>query len=206
MVKIKICGIRSWEEARMIIDAGIDNLGFVFAPGLRQIKPEAAREIIDKLPPFTTTVGVFVNEPRYSLMEIASFCRLDILQLNGEETPEYCHGLSQKIIKTFKVKDKSFLAEMKKYEEVKGYLLDAFLPGHSGDTGEAFNWALAKTAVDGGQAIILAGGLTPENVGSAVRTVKPYAVDVANGVETKGQKDPVKIAAFIQAVNNAVSS
>lgn len=199
-VRVKICGIRSYEEARLVLDAGVDTLGFIFAQSPRQIKPEAAREIITKLPPFTTTVGVFVNEPRYSLMEIASFCRLDVLQLHGDESPEYCHGLSQWLIKAFRVRDKSYLKAMNSYPEVKGFLLDTYVPGVAGGSGQAFNWELAQEAVSSGQLIILAGGLTPANVGAAIRIVRPYAVDVASGVESGGRKDPSKIAAFLEAV------
>ncbi|QGP93717.1 N-(5'-phosphoribosyl)anthranilate isomerase [Neomoorella glycerini] len=203
MVRVKICGIRSYEEARQVLDAGVDTLGFVFARSPRQINPETAREIITRLPPFTTTVGVFVNEPRYSLMEIATFCRLDILQLHGDEPPEYCHGLSQRLIKAFRVRDASFIQAMDSYPEVQGILLDAYVPGVAGGSGRTFNWELAKDAVARGRPIILAGGLTPENVGTAIRTVRPYAVDVASGVETDGRKDPVKIVSFLQAVREA---
>ncbi|KYH33035.1 phosphoribosylanthranilate isomerase [Neomoorella mulderi] len=203
MVRVKICGIRSYEEARLVLDAGVDTLGFVFARSPRQVNPETAREIIMKLPPFTTTVGVFVNEPRYSLMEIASFCRLDVLQLHGDEPPEYCHGLSQRVIKAFRVRDASFIQAMDSYPEVQGFLLDAYVPGVAGGSGRTFNWELAKDAVARGRPIILAGGLTPENVSTAIRTVRPYAVDVASGVETNGRKDPVKIVSFLRAVREA---
>ncbi|MDN5344019.1 MAG: phosphoribosylanthranilate isomerase [Clostridia bacterium] len=161
---------------------------------------ETAREIIGKLPPFTTTVGVFVNEPRYSLMEIASFCRLDVLQLHGDEPPRYCHGLSQRLIKAFRVRDDSFIRAIETYQEVQGFLLDAYVPGVAGGSGQTFNWELARAATAAGRPVILAGGLTPENVGAAIRAVRPYAVDVASGVETSGRKDAAKIAAFMAAV------
>ena len=203
MVRVKICGIRDWEEARMVLDAGVDTLGFVFARSPRQIKPEAAREIITRLPPFTTTVGVFVNEPRYSLMEIAFFCRLDVLQLHGDEPPEYCHGLSQRLIKAVRVQNAASLKSLEFYQEVQGVLLDAYVPGQAGGTGTTFNWELAQTVPTAGKPIILAGGLTPENVAAAIRLVRPYAVDVSSGVETGGRKDPARIAAFLAAVETA---
>ncbi|MGI9862196.1 phosphoribosylanthranilate isomerase [Moorella naiadis] len=203
MVRVKICGIRDWEEARMVLDAGVDTLGFVFARSPRQIKPEAAREIITRLPPFTTTVGVFVNEPRYSLMEIAFFCRLDVLQLHGDEPPEYCHGLSQRLIKAVRVQNAASLKGLEAYQEVQGVLLDAYVPGQAGGTGTTFNWELAQTVPTAGKPIILAGGLTPENVAAAIRLVRPYAVDVSSGVETGGRKDPARITAFLAAVETA---
>lgn len=203
MVRVKICGIRDWEEARMVLDAGVDTLGFVFAASPRQIKPEAAREIINRLPPFTTTVGVFVNEPRYSLMEIASFCHLDVLQLHGDEPPEYCHGLSQRLLKAVRVRDANSLEGLEAYREVQGFLLDACVSGKTGGTGTTFNWELVRTRTIADKPIILAGGLTPENVATAIRLVRPYAVDVSSGVEAGGRKDPARIAAFLEAVKKA---
>ncbi|MBE3571365.1 MAG: phosphoribosylanthranilate isomerase [Moorella humiferrea] len=203
MIRIKICGIRSYEEARMVLDAGIDVMGFVFAPSPRRINPETAREIIQRLPPFTTTVGVFVNEPRYSLLEIASFCRLDVLQLHGDEPPEYCRGISQRVVKALRVKDAGFLQVMDHYPDVHGFLLDTYVPGVAGGSGRSFNWELAKGATARGKPIILAGGLTPENVGKAIQIIRPYAVDVAGGVETDGRKDLKKILSFVRAVREA---
>ncbi|MGI9953517.1 phosphoribosylanthranilate isomerase [Moorellaceae bacterium AZ2] len=202
MVRVKICGIKTWAEARAALDAGAHALGFVFAPSPRRIHPETAREIITKLPPLITTVGVFVNEPRYSLLEIASFCRLDVLQLHGEEPPEYCRGISNRLIKAIRVKDIKSLELIPKYR-VDAFLLDAFVPGQAGGTGHTFNWEIARRAKELGPPIILAGGLTPENVAEAIRQVQPYAVDVSSGVETNGQKDPVKIARFMEAVARA---
>ncbi|MDK2820236.1 MAG: phosphoribosylanthranilate isomerase [Clostridia bacterium] len=201
MVKVKICGIKTWEEAKSVIDLGVDIIGFVFAKSPRQVKPETAKEIIKKLPPFVTSVGVFVNEPKDRLIEIAYYCQLDILQLHGDETPEYCEGISKRLIKAFRVKDTSYLEAMKLYKNVKGFLLDAYVKGVAGGTAKTFNWELAKTASSSGRPIILAGGLTPKNVGKAIKIVKPYAVDVSSGVETNGYKDPVKIAAFLKAIN-----
>ncbi|MGB9660989.1 MAG: phosphoribosylanthranilate isomerase [Moorellaceae bacterium] len=202
MVRVKICGIKTWAEARAALEAGAHALGFVFAPGPRRIHPETAREIITKLPPLVTTVGVFVNEPRYSLLEIASFCRLDVLQLHGEEPPEYCRGISQRLIKAIRVRDINSLKLIPQYR-VDAFLLDAFVPGRAGGTGHTFNWEIARRAKELGPPIILAGGLTPENVAEAIRQVRPYAVDVSSGVETNGQKDPVKIARFMEAVARA---
>lgn len=199
MVRVKICGIRSWEEAQAAVEAGAHALGFVFAPSRRRIQPEVAREIIKRLPPFITAVGVFVNEPRARLLAIASFCRLQVLQLHGEEPPEYCRGLTYPLIKAIRVRDGEVLDLIPRYP-VEAILLDSYVPGCSGGTGQTFNWEIAQEAAAAGRPLVLAGGLTPENVGEAIRQVRPYAVDVSSGVETGGRKDPVKMACFIEAV------
>ncbi|SMB98343.1 phosphoribosylanthranilate isomerase [Thermanaeromonas toyohensis ToBE] len=202
MVRVKICGIRSLEEAWAALDAGAHALGFVFAPSKRRIEPETAREIIKKLPPFITAVGVFVNEPRSRLLEIASFCRLHVLQLHGEESPDYCRSLAYPLIKAIRVRDIRVLELIPRYP-VEAILLDTYVPGCPGGTGQTFNWEIAQEAVGMGRPLILAGGLTPENVGEAIQKVRPYAVDVSSGVETDGRKDPMKIARFIEAVVKA---
>ncbi|GAW90990.1 phosphoribosylanthranilate isomerase [Calderihabitans maritimus] len=204
-VRVKICGITEWEEARVALDQGAHALGFVFAPSRRYINPEKAREIICRLPPFVTRVGVFVNEKRYAVQEIATFCRLDVLQFHGEESPEYCRGYSQQVIKAFSVKDRSVLEDMSRYQ-VDAYLLDAYVPGKRGGTGQTFDWEIAAEARKLGRPIILAGGLNPDNVGEAIARVKPYAVDVSSGVETDGKKDARKIAEFMAAVRRAFES
>jgi phosphoribosylanthranilate isomerase len=203
VVKVKICGIRNWEEAKVAADSGADALGFIFAPSPRSVSPETAREIILKLPPFLTIVGVFVNEARDRLIEIARYCRLDAVQLHGEESPEDCRSiafLGFKVIKSFVVTDE-VPSEISFYD-VDAVLLDAFLPGKRGGTGKTCNWRVASQVVASGARVILAGGLTPENVQEAILTVRPYAVDVASGVETRGSKDPCKVRRFIDAVRN----
>jgi phosphoribosylanthranilate isomerase len=149
------------------------------------------------LPPFIARVGVFVNAPAALVEETAAYCGLDTLQLHGEETPEYCRYLKYKIIKAFRVRNESTLEQAKGYD-VGAVLLDTYVSGTAGGTGRCFDWRVARelAAV---RRVILAGGLRPDNVGLAVETARPYAVDVSSGVETSGQKDPEKIRPFIQA-------
>jgi len=200
-VKVKICGIRNWEEAKVAADCGADAIGFIFAPSPRYIRPEAAREIILKLPPFLTVVGVFVNETIENLLEIARFCRLDAVQLHGEEPPDYCQTLGLKVIKSFAVIGDQVPSEISFYK-VDAVLLDASLPGKRGGTGRTCNWKVASQVAASGVRVILAGGLTPENVQQAIMAVRPYAVDVASGVETAGHKDPDKVRRFVDAVKS----
>lgn len=203
MVKVKICGITNLEDALMVVEAGADALGFVFFRGSsRCISPENAEAIIQHLPPFVQTVGLFVNEESVTVNGIADQCGLDILQLHGEESPEYCQAITRRVIKAFRVKDASSLDDITKYP-VAGYLLDAWSPVARGGTGTTFNWDIAAQAATS-HSIILAGGLTPEKVAGAIATVKPYAVDVSSGVESEpGIKDPAKVTAFVKTVKSA---
>lgn len=201
MVRVKICGIKSAEDARAAIVAGADALGFIFSPGPRQVDPEIARDIIMELPPFVSVVGVFVNEPKYAVQELATFCRLDVLQFHGQETPKLCEGYSQQVIKAFRMKDAGVLEAVSKYR-VNAYLFDTYVPGSYGGSGQSFDWRMLAD-FQANKPVILAGGLTENNVAEAIRTVRPYAVDVSSGVETGGRKDPEKIKRFIQEVRRA---
>ncbi len=200
MTRIKICGITHLDDALMAIEAGADALGFVFVPHTpRYLHPEQARSIIDQLPPFITTVGLFVNAEQQGLEAIADGCRLNLIQLHGDEPPALCVALSRRVIKAFRVKDESSLSRLSGYR-VSAYLLDTYVKGAMGGTGKSFDWNLALKAKSYGR-IILAGGLTPDNVASAVLQVRPYGVDVSSGVEASpGRKDPAKVKAFIRAV------
>ncbi|MFQ6092413.1 MAG: phosphoribosylanthranilate isomerase [bacterium] len=194
MTRVKICGITTVEDASAAVGCGADALGFVFAESPRRIAPEEAREIIERLPPFFTAVGVFVDEPAERVREIARLCRLDALQFHGRESPQYCRGFDRRVIKAFKVRDGSIAAEMAGYD-VDAYLLDSWA---GGGTGQRFNWNLVR-GIKG--RIILAGGLTPENVGEAITKLRPYAVDVSTGVErSPGKKDHYKIEEFVRNV------
>jgi len=194
MTRIKICGITNEEDALAAIRCGADALGFVFAKGPRQIEPERARDIIKKLPPLISTVGVFVDERQQRVREIALRCHLDALQLHGSESPAYCRGFYRKVIKAFRVQDESIAGEMARYG-VDAYLLDS---STGGGTSQRFNWDLAE-GLPG--RIILAGGLTPENVAEAIRRVRPYAVDVSSGVElSPGRKDHRLMEEFVSNV------
>jgi phosphoribosylanthranilate isomerase len=199
MVRVKICGITNLEDALMAVEAGADALGFVFFKGSpRNILPEQAGVIIRQLPPFVQTVGLFVNEEAATVNIIADQCGLDLVQLHGDESPEYCTGIKRRIIKAFRVRDESSIADMASYP-VAACLLDAWSPDAYGGTGRVFNWGIAaKAAAE--RTIILAGGLTAENVGEAIAAVHPYAVDVSSGVESApGRKDPVKIELFVNS-------
>lgn len=206
MVKVKICGITNPEDAMAAVEAGADALGFVFFPGSpRCISPEQAAVIIRRLPPFVQTVGLFVNEEPATVNLVADRCGLDLVQLHGEETPDYCAAVTRRIIKAFRVKDASSLDEMANYR-VAASLLDAWSPAAHGGTGTTFNWDIAAAAA-AAQTIILAGGLTPENVAGAIAAVRPYAVDVSSGVESApGKKDNRKLTDFIRAVRLAAAS
>jgi phosphoribosylanthranilate isomerase len=198
MVRVKICGITNIEDALLAVQAGADALGFVFSEeSPRYVFPEQAASIIKELPPFVQSVGLFVNADREYVNGIAEQCRLDMIQLHGDESPEYCHHVTRRVIKAFRVKDITSLDPIKLYR-VAGILLDAYSPKAYGGTGMTFNWDVAKEAEKYGP-IILAGGLTPDNIHQAVEKVRPYAVDVSGGVEAApGKKDPEKIREFIK--------
>jgi phosphoribosylanthranilate isomerase len=202
MVRIKICGITNLEDARLAADLGAHALGFIFYPkSPRSVRPEAAREIIDNLPPFVMTVGVFVDEEAGAVRGIAEIAGLDWIQLHGQESPEYCCSLGRRVIKGFRIKDPSSLSLLHDYQgSVQAFLLDTYKAGTAGGTGETFDWALARKARELGP-IILAGGLTPANVAQAIHAAQPAAVDVASGVEAApGKKDPGKLREFFEAV------
>lgn len=205
MVKIKICGITNLEDALAAVAAGADALGFVFHPkSPRHIFPEQAKAIIRLLPPFVQTVGLFVDESTETVNAVADQCGLDIIQLHGDDTPEYCETINRRIIKAFRVKAITCLEPMQQYR-VAACLLDAWSPSAHGGTGRTFNWEIAACAAQAGR-IILAGGLTPDNVAEAIGKVAPYGVDVSSGVESApGKKDHALVAAFIQAARNGFS-
>ncbi|BBP78154.1 N-(5'-phosphoribosyl)anthranilate isomerase [Pseudomonas sp. Ost2] len=200
-VRSKICGITRIEDALAAVEAGADAIGFVFyAKSPRAVTFQQARAIIAALPPFVTTVGLFVNASRCELGEILDAVPLDLLQFHGDETSEQCEGFHRPYIKALRVKaGDDIAAACRAYPGASGILLDTYVEGVHGGTGEAFDWSLVPQGLS--KPIILAGGLTVENVGDAIARVRPYAVDASGGVErSKGIKDPAKIKAFIQAV------
>jgi phosphoribosylanthranilate isomerase len=198
VTKVKICGITSMDDARHAAACGADALGFVFfAKSPRNIAPEEARSIIAALPPLVAATGLFVNEKPERIRFIADFCGLDILQLHGDEPPEDCFFPPRRVIKALRVKDAASLTGHEAYA-VSALLLDAWVAESYGGTGHRCNWDLAA-AVAAKRKVLLAGGLSPENVAEAVRTVRPYGVDVSSGVESSpGCKDPQKVADFIR--------
>lgn len=203
MTRIKICGTTNLVDALVAVEAGADALGFIFVPNTpRYLHPDEAAKIIEELPPFITTVGLFVNAEQHEIHTVANTCSLDAIQLHGEESPELCLSLKRKVIKAFRVKDEASLSRLCDYH-VSACLLDAYVKGSMGGTGRVFDWNLAVKATQYGR-IILAGGLNPDNIVSAILKVRPYGVDVSSGVEkSPGRKDPAKIKAFIDAVRAA---
>jgi phosphoribosylanthranilate isomerase len=203
MTKIKICGITNFDDALAATEAGADALGFNFyKKSPRYIEPEKAAEIIAQLPPFVVPVAIFVNEREEKIRDVMFTTGIKVLQFHGDERPEFCERFATRAIKAFQVKDKESLKHMVHYH-VSALLLDSYRDGMRGGTGVTFDWHLAVVAKTFGR-VILAGGLTPENVAEAVQLVQPYGVDVAGGVEKeKGLKDHAKMKKFISEVRKA---
>jgi phosphoribosylanthranilate isomerase len=195
-VRVKICGITSKEDAIMISNLGADAIGFVFAKSKRKTTPRRAKEIIEILPPFITTVGIFMDTALEDVNEISEYTSLDAVQLHGNEPPQYCDKVKRKIIKSILVTandtKESLLAKMKNYS-VSAFILD---PGRG--SGQVFDWKIAKGIE---KPLIIAGGLTPDNVKKVISNLHPYGVDVSTGVEKDyGKKDIEKVKKFITEV------
>ncbi len=216
MTKVKICGLSEVEHALAAIEAGADFLGIVFAPSIRQVSTEKATalvEAIHRLPRHPPVVGVFVNLAAAKVNQIATDCQLDWVQLSGDETWDYCLEIDKPVIKVIHVTpDKTardILAEVEGGHRLLARkehicLLDAPVSSNYGGTGQVFNWQLAG-AVTARFPVMVAGGLTPANVGQLVKDIQPWGVDVSSGVESNNRKDTAKIRAFIEAVR-AVST
>jgi phosphoribosylanthranilate isomerase len=202
--KVKICGITNEEDAQAAVAAGADAVGLMFYPASpRCISVETARAIAAGLPGHVLRVGVFVNPSPEEVWAAMDGGRLNLLQFHGEETPEFCRQFGLMTMKAFRVRDAESLDGIAGYE-ADAYLLDSYVAGRPGGTGETFNWKLAAQAKRFGRPIFLAGGLTPENVAEAVRTARPFAVDVSSGVErAPGKKDHQKMRDFIAAARGA---
>jgi phosphoribosylanthranilate isomerase len=206
MFRVKICGITSWTDAQLSIEAGCDALGFNFYPrSPRYITPQDAAAIRARVPKEIATVGVFVNEAPQKVLELAAELQLHYAQLHGEEQPRAARAVARgtQVIKAFRVGPRFRAARLARYPAA-AFLLDGAPAGKlRGGTGISFDWNLARR-VGGFGAIILAGGLTPENVAQAIHIARPTAVDVASGVErSPGKKDPRKLRAFLDAVAGA---
>ncbi len=202
--RVKICGITNPQDAHVAVSQGADAIGLVFyPPSPRAITLDQAREIVHCLPPFVTVVGLFVNASREEIGEILSQVRIDLLQFHGDETPDDCSGHGRPHIKAIRMREGvDLLAEQKRYSNASGLLLDTYRKGIPGGTGDRFDWAAIPAEMAG--SIILAGGLTPDNIELAIQQVSPYAVDVSGGVEReKGVKDAEKILAFMRGVKRA---
>ncbi|MBR9828243.1 MAG: phosphoribosylanthranilate isomerase [Oceanospirillales bacterium] len=199
--RVKICGITCYADAMSAIEAGADALGFVFyEPSPRYLSPAAAADIIRRLPPFVTTVGLFVNAAEDLVADVIQQTGIDLLQFHGDEPEDFCRRFGRPYIKAFRVRPElDIMALVQRYTSARGVLLDAYRPGVPGGTGDVFDWALIPPSL--APKVILAGGLTADNVATAVARVAPYAVDVSGGVESApGRKDDVKISAFMAAV------
>jgi phosphoribosylanthranilate isomerase len=205
IVRVKICGITRLEDAICASDAGADALGFNFyRQSPRMIEKAAASSIINDLPPFISKVGLFVNDSPEYIRSIIKQVKLDFLQFHGDEDQEECLQYGIPYIKAIKMREDVDLGAMVSiFEESAALLTDSYVPGIPGGTGKTFDWSLLNQQVI--KPIILAGGLTPENVGEAIRRVHPYSVDVSGGVESKvGIKDKNKILKFIQNAKDLV--
>ncbi|MDP8253018.1 MAG: phosphoribosylanthranilate isomerase [Candidatus Kaelpia aquatica] len=205
MVRVKFCGIRRGSDALAASRLGIHALGFIFVKDTpRYISPDKAAEITNILSPFIMKVGVFMNPEISELESTAAKCKLDIIQLHGEEDSLFCSQVKDKyrVIKTLKVKNRAVLKEIPKYKNaVDAILLDTFSEKAAGGTGESFNWEIAKDARSFGVPIVLSGGLNPDNIKDALRGVNPYAVDVSSGIEqSPGVKDQELMGRFIASI------
>ena len=206
MTFIKICGITNLEDARLSVAAGADALGFNFyRPSPRYIEPQTAREIIQQLSDDVFTVGVFVNEESPALVEqIASEAGVTALQLHGDESPDYCRELANRYVIKVLAAGNEFKPEDALEYDVNAIMLDAFDSKLRGGTGRTIDWSRARQTRNLVPRIILAGGLTPENVGEAISTVDPYGVDACSALEsTPGKKIPQRVTAFVNAVRAA---
>jgi phosphoribosylanthranilate isomerase len=207
VVRCKICGITRLEDALAAVAAGADAIGLVFyARSPRSVSIEQARSIVAGLPPFVTTVGLFVDMPQAEIEQVLAAVPLDLLQFHGDESAADCDALKRPYIKALRVRAQDDVtALVDAYPDARAVLLDTFVDGVPGGTGQAFDWALVPARL--GKPVILAGGLTPENVAAAIAQVQPYAVDVSGGVElAKGIKDAAKVKDFVRAVRTVEGS
>lgn len=202
--RVKICGITRLEDAQAAVACGADAIGFVFyKKSPRYVSPAQAKRIVRDLPAFVTPVALFVNESTEEINEIIAQTGIQLLQFHGDETPDECRRYQLPYMKAIRVKaDTNLLQCEQDYSDASALLLDTYNEGMPGGTGQIFDWALIPTSL--ARRVVLAGGLTTENVEAAIRQVRPYAVDVSGGVEkSKGIKDAAKIAAFMRGVINA---
>lgn len=202
MTRVKFCGLTHDEDITRAVELGVDALGFVFyAPSSRSVAPDHAAMLTSSVPAFVTRVGLFVNEQPEIIQSIFERTRLNLIQYHGDESPEFCDAVGLPFIKAFRVQPGiDIQTEMDRYPNASGFLLDAYVKGQPGGTGERFDWALIPQS---NAPIILAGGLSPDNAKDAIEQVAPWALDVSGGIETKrGRKDPDKMARFMTACRN----
>lgn len=205
MTRVKICGIRYLHEARWAVENGAWAIGMVFAPSRRRITPAQAYAINNYLDDSVVKVGVFVNEDPERVKIIARFCQLDMIQLHGDESPEYCSAMHLPVIKAFRPAGPVTTADLERWP-VRACLFDTGSAGDYGGTGQCFNHEWIQ-GLAGDPRLIVAGGLTPGNVGDTIRQLCPMAVDVSSGVEfPDGGKDPELIRLFMQKVKEAINN
>ena len=200
-MNIKICGITNQEDALHAISLGAKAIGFIFhKESPRYIRPEKAEEITLFLPPFIQIVGVFVNQSQETIKKITEQCRLDIIQLHGNESPSFCLKLNQRVIKAFHIQNPEDLEPIANYQgTVSGILLDTKITGMLGGTGKVFDWGLALKVKELDIPIILSGGINATNIKKAITMVQPYAIDLCSGVENEpGKKDYNKMKRLIE--------
>ena len=200
---VKICGLCSAEDAAVAAQAGADAVGVVLAGGSRHVDVSDARMVFADVPSFVVRVGVFVDPSADEIVEAIELLGLSVVQLHGRETPEFCAAVGAPVIKAFRVGDAFDPGEVEPYRRyVAAVLLDTLVPGKDGGTGRAFAWDAAL--MPEGMPVVLAGGLAPENVGEAIRVMRPHGVDVSSGVESSPRhKDPARVSAFVAAVRAA---
>ncbi|MCE1182172.1 MAG: phosphoribosylanthranilate isomerase [Rhodocyclales bacterium] len=204
--RIKICGLTREEDVDAAVAAGADAIGFVFyPPSPRYVTPQRAAELVRRIPPFVDVVGLFVNETPEAVLATCALVPINLLQFHGDETPAYCQQFARPWLRAGRVRPGLDLVEFARaYSEARGLLLDAFVEGYGGG-GHVFDWTLIPPGLPG--YLVLSGGLNADNVGDAIRRVRPVAVDVSSGAEMrKGIKDHDKIAAFVAAVRKADES
>jgi phosphoribosylanthranilate isomerase len=202
MTWIKICGITNIEDGLKAASFGVHALGFIFASSPRRVEPAIVKKIILALPKTLLKVGIFVNEEETEIQRVAKYCGLNALQFHGEESPEYCQKFFHPVFKAISIRDLESLKDMEKYHDVS-ILLDTYSPVQAGGTGSPFLWEIALKAKEK-RDFILSGGLSPGNVGEAIKKVRPWGVDVCSGVETTpGKKDLLKMAEFVKEVKKA---
>ncbi len=206
MTRIKVCGITRCDDAKMVCDAGADAIGLVFyPPSPRYVTNAQAAEIVQSLPPFVSSVALFVDAAREEIELLLNQVPIDIIQFHGNESADYCASFQRPYIKAIRMKDGLDLQALQhEYAGARGILLDTYKKGLPGGTGETFNWD--KVPHDLQLPVILAGGLIADNVAQAIAQVRPYAVDVSGGVEaSRGRKDPHKVAQFIASARSAAA-
>jgi phosphoribosylanthranilate isomerase len=202
--RVKICGITRVQDALAACSAGADALGLVFyPPSPRYIEPAVARDVLRALPPFVTSVGLFVDPEPAEVERTLAVAPVDLLQFHGDEAPEFCERFGLPYLKAIRMRPGIDLLEYaRRFKGARGLLLDAYVSGLHGGTGSRFEWDLVPPDLP--LPVVLSGGLDPENVAAAIGQVRPWAVDVSSGVEAaKGIKDPQRIVAFIAGVRNA---